>query len=280
MADLTLDNSATLIERAVFNRLNRAYRARLPAAADVAALRAMVTRGSEITTNVFAGYQREDHDLVYVTSKLVCYEWDTFSTAADDGDATVKPTDAGSNGRWLKTTSTVQTGYLRDVRLYEGEQTEKEFLERLLARLPSMAVRWVGANNVPKSQIPGALYRYETDLEVWAASTNLRGGPLAEGVVGSSIAAELAADPGVNTVLGHVKKALAGATGEALGQPGIAYCEIGREQPVYRSLAERRFVYSLAVQVRATVHAPDEYIDPGVAAPLTDIDVIFQVPQS
>ena len=54
-----------------------------------------------------------------------------------------------------------------------------------------------------------------------------------------------------------MKAALAGRSGEDLGQEGIAYVEIGAEAPLYRSLAERRFVYSLAVRVHATVHTPD-----------------------
>jgi hypothetical protein len=59
-------------------------------------------------------------------------------------------------------------------------------------------------------------------------------------------------------MIGDIKRALAGRSGEELGQPGIAYCEIGKEEPVYRSLAERRFVFALGVRVHATVANPDD----------------------
>ena len=250
MADLTFRTCTTLIERAVFNAVNRGLRKRQAVAADITALRGVGTRGASA-----AGYLRNDYDLIYCTSKGVCYEWHTATTSADDGDLTIKPLDAGTAGRWIKTDSTVQTGYLIGVRLYEGEVTEAELFDRLISQRPSVAIRWEAADHVPKSQTPGALYRYETDFDIWAVSSNLRGGMLPEAVVGSALAGEFAADPGVNAILGDVKKALAG---KDLGQAGIAYCEIGRETPVYRSLSERRFVYSLMVRVHATVHNPDD----------------------
>lgn len=249
MADLTFRTAATLIERALFDAVNLALRKRLPPAADVAALRAVATRGAGSLS------QRLDHELVYVSSKGRCYRWAAASTAADDGDATVKPTDVGAaSGRWLKTTSSLQAGYLLDVRLYEGEQSEKELLDRLLSQRPSVLVRWERSSHEPKSQVPGALYRYESDFDVWVVSSNMRGNALPEAVVGSQVAAEFDVDPGANAIVGDVKAVLAGSD---LGQPGVAYCEVGAEEPLYRSLAERRFVYSLGVRVHATVANPD-----------------------
>ena len=253
--DLTFRNAATLIELAVFHAINRALRRRLPAAADIIALRSMVTRGAG------TGYARRDDDSVYVAAKGVCYEWSTASTAADDGDLVIAPTDAGVTGRWLKGPSKVQSGYLADVRLYEGEQSEDELLDRLLGQRPAVAIRWLGADHVPQSQVSGSLYKYKNDFELWVASSNYRGSALPEAVVGSAIAAEAARDPGVNAILGDLKKALAGKTGEELGQPGIAYAEIGREQPVYRSLSERLFVFSLALRVHATVQNQDDDLE-------------------
>jgi hypothetical protein len=275
LADLTFRTALTLTERAVFNAVNRALRKRLSPVADVAALRAAVTRGSGAV-----GYQRSDHELVYVTSQAVCYEWSTASQAADDGDLVVKPTDAGTTGRWLKTASAVQAGYLVDVRLYEGEKTEAELLDRLLGQRPSVAIRWESTENTPKSQVAGALYRSDVQFDLWAVSSNLRGGALPEAVVGSDVAAEFAADPGVNAVVGDVKQALAGKTGEELGQAGISYCEIGAEEPVYRSLAERRFVSSVKLVVHTTVHNTDEAVAPGDSVPLTEIDVSFAIETS
>ena len=251
MADLTFQTAATLIERALFNTINRGLRIKLSPVADVATLRTVSTRGAG------AGSQRQDFDLVYVIAAGVCFEWSSFSTAIDDGVTVIAPADCPVNGRWLATPSTATTGYLRAVRLYEGEQTEDEILTRLLSRQPAVAVRWESASHEPKSQIPGALYRYESRFDIWCISSNLRGGVLPEAVVGSAIPYEAALDPGVNWLVGDVKQLLAGKTGDELGQPGIMYCEITTEEPVYRSLAERLFVYSLGVKVHATVANPD-----------------------
>jgi len=253
VADLTLRTALIHVERTLFNAINRALRVRLAPVADVASLRATPTRGAGGARSA-----RSDYELVYLAAAGVCYEWSTAATAPDDGDLVVKPADAGATGRWLKTASTVQSGYLRDVRLYEGEQSEDEILNRLLGQVPAVVIRWESARNDPKSQIPGALYRYETDFDIWAVSSNLRGGALPEAVVGSPVAGESAADPGVNAMIGDIKRVLAGRTGEELGQPGIAYCEIGKEEPVYRSLAERRFVFALGLRVHATVANPDD----------------------
>ena len=250
MADLTFKTCDTLIERAIFNKINRDLRRRLPPVATVALLRAQATKGSSS-----AGYARQDYELIYCAAKGVCYEWSTASSAADDGDLVIKPTDAGTTGRWLKTTSTVQSGYLIAVRLYEGETTEAELFERLISQRPSVAIRWEGSDHVVKSQVAGALYRYESNFDIWAISSNLRGSAMSEAIVGSAVPAELTSDPGVNAIIGDVKKSLAG---NDLSQAGIAYCEIGRQAPVYRSMSERRFVFSLAVQVRATVQNPDD----------------------
>jgi hypothetical protein len=253
MADLTLRNAASLLERALFNTINRAYRKRLPHVADITALRAAPTRGASAS-----GFARSDFDLIYVASVRLAYEWSTSSSAPDDGDLIVKPSDAGATGRWLRTPSTVQTGYLVGVRLYEGEQSEEEVLDRLLGQAPAVAIRWLSASHTPKSQIPGALYRYETDFDLWVVSSNYRGSALPEAVVGSPVAGEAAFDPGANAMIGDLKRLLAGTTGEELGQPGIAYVEIGKEEPVYRSLAERRFVFGLGVRVHASVANPDD----------------------
>ncbi|HZU84109.1 MAG TPA: phage protein Gp37 [Polyangiaceae bacterium] len=250
---MSLRTAATLIERALFNAINRALRVRLPPVADVAALRAAPTRGASA-----GGYVRSDYEPVFVAAAGVCYEWSTAATAPDDGDQVIRPNDAGATGRWIRTESTVQTGYVRAVRLYEGEQSEDEILTRLLGQWPAVVIRWESARHEPRSQISGALYRYETDFDVWAVSSNLRGGALPEAVVGSPVAGEAVVDPGVNAMIGDIKRVLAGRSGEELGQPGIAYCEIGKEEPVYRSLAERRFVYALGVRVHATVQNPDD----------------------
>jgi hypothetical protein len=248
-----LRSAATLVERAVFDAVNLSLRVRLPPLGDLVGLRGAPTRGAGAGTAI-----RRDFDLVFVASEGCCFQWSGASSLPDDAQTAIKPDDAGATGRWLRTASAVQSGYLRDVRLYEGEQSEDEILTRLLGQWPAVVIRWVSATNEPRSQIPGALYRYETDFDLWAVSSNLRGGALPAAVVGSPVVGEAVVDPGANALLGDLKRILAGATGEQLGQPGIAYCEIGREEPVYRSLAERRFVFSLGLRVHATVENPDE----------------------
>lgn len=67
-----------------------------PAMTDVAALRAVAVASIA------------DMQLRLVESKGAIYRFDSSGTADDDGDATIKPTDAGATGRWFKTQAATQ----------------------------------------------------------------------------------------------------------------------------------------------------------------------------
>ncbi len=229
-------------------------RARLPTQATIAALRALATRGASA-----AGYARGDDDIVYVTSALTCYRWSTASAAADDGDAVVKPADAGTAGRWLKTGATSSTGYLKAVEFYDGSFDEAQVDLRLLGQRPCVVIHWNGSENIVSSVVPGALYRYRPNFSLWCLSSNLR--PGFEGQIGPELSAEAAADPGAQAIVGDLKALLAGVgLTDSLGlttTPGIDYCEIGRERAITTSLQERRFVTELLLTVYATTHNPE-----------------------
>ena len=261
---LTFRTEITAVERALVRGIRQALGKR-NTVANAAALRAVPVLGASL------GLAVEDGALVYVTSAALAYQFEVGSTAADDGATVIQPTQIVGSlpGRWLVTASAVASGYLVDVRLYEGEQSEDEILERILGRVPSVMVRWQSSEHVAKSQVPGALYRVEESFDVWAVSANYRAGVLPAAIVGSPIAAEAAADPGVNALIGDLQTFLAGLTGEDVNETGIAYCEIGHVEPVYRSLAERRFVFSLGLKVHASVQAAADPAD----VPLTRVDV-------
>lgn len=241
MADLAVTTALTTIEEGLRDRLLLGLGQRFtPAAATVSALRA------------YASASSKHHALRYVTAAGYTYRFNRYSTGVDDGDAVIKPTDNPTAGRWLKTTSTVQTGYARAVELYEGESAAEDIIARFAAR-PAIVVVYQGEANTPISQNAGALYDYRPRFAIWMVSSNLRGEHQA--ATGSQISTEAAADPGANRMLGDVKSLLAGSD---LDVTGVKWVELGAAERAYTSLADRLMVYQLSVEVRATVHIPDE----------------------
>jgi phage gp37-like protein len=217
-------------------------------------------------------------DLAYVTAAANVYRWAPFSNALDDGGFVVKPNDAGATGRWLKAVSgvlldgvniaTIPTGYLKQVVLHNGDFNDEILNARIYGQAPCVAIHFTGEQHTPLSQIPGALYDYRVRFELWSVSRNYR--DRFEAALGSPVAAEAAADPGVMKVHGAVKKLLAGRSGEELGNTSIKYIEIEGGQLEEAREAERIFVMSLQVEVRGSIHnadAPAELVRP------TEIDV-------
>ncbi len=248
MSDLDFSTALSLIERTLRDAIVVAYGKRLTGAcADIVALRARVTRGAG------QSYALTDGALLFVVSKGVCYKWSTFSLAADDGDLIVKPTDAGTAGRWLKTTSTSQTGYLRNVILHNGDFDDEILEERIFAQSPCVAVHFNGEEHVPLSQVPGALYDYRARFQLWSVSRNYRQGD--EAAVGSQVAAEASADPGAMQIHGDLKNLLAG---NDLGIEGVKYIEIQGGGVERANLADRVFIFYLDLEVRATVSPPSD----------------------
>jgi len=242
MADLDVRTARTTIETAIIDALSLAYQARLPAAATASALRALASTGLA------------DRSLRVLTSNGFTYRFSRFSLATDDGNAVIKPTDVNVSkpGRWLKTASTVTSGYAKDVLLYAGESSEEEILDRLLGRRPAFLLVWTGSENKNNSTMPGVLYWYECRFDIWALSTNLRPGN--EAIEGSGVAAETAADPGAIAMIGDAKLALAGSD---LSTPGVANVWVGDEAPLINDLGQRVYVQKLSIKVLASLEYPD-----------------------
>lgn len=241
MADLTFRTARTLIERGIIETISLPYQTRLPTVADVAALRAIASKSTP------------PDSLRYVTAQGYCYRFKRFATGTDDSDTIIKPSDITTgNGRWLKTTSAVTSGYLKQVQLYNDSADVESIIERLLGQRPSVLVVWTSTDEKPKSTSPGALYWSKYYFDIWVFCTSLRED--GEALEGSGIAAELAKDPGVNAIIGDVKSVIAGS---ALGVTGVSYAEITKEEPILVDLSQRTAVQKLSITVYATVHQPD-----------------------
>lgn len=241
MADLALRTSLTTVEQALWLQLLLAYGKRLPVAATVAALRTAYTSPG-----------RSPSDLVYVTAAAYAYRWSRYSTAADDGDAVIKPSDNPTAGRWLKTTSTVTSGYAQTVRVHPDEDAYENFLIRGRGQRPSLHVVWLGETKVSRSLTVGALYVSRSRYAIRALSQSLRDN--AEAAVGSEIAAEAAVDPGAHTLIGDLEDNLAGST---LSTTGVHRIELGPMTRTTTALGGRSLVESVEITVFSTVHRPD-----------------------
>src|SRR5258708_210181 len=137
MSDLVMRTSLTQIEKALVSAIALAYKVRRPVVADIPTLAA-------VPSGPLA-----DADLQFVTAAGVTFQFSKLSTATPDGVNTIIPNDVVSTagGRWLRTTSTVQTGYLKTVQLYEGGEDSEEILNRILALRPAALVKWVGSES-------------------------------------------------------------------------------------------------------------------------------------
>jgi hypothetical protein len=266
--DFLLDQSIAQVEHALLDTIVLGLKKRLPPLAEVAALRAAPTVGAS------GGPARSEGDLVYVASQASVFRWAQSSGAADDGDSVVQPADVSRTGRWIKASSPVlfggvnvaqlPTGYLKDVILHNGDFNEDIIKSRIYGQAPCVAIHFAGEDHTPLSQIPGALYGYTCRFEIWSVSRNYREGP--EAAIGSPIPSEAVADPSAMRIHGAVKKLLAG---QDLGQPSIKYIEIGQGRLEEADEAERVFVMSLGIDVRASIHNPDapaELIRPSAIA--------------
>lgn len=256
MADLDIRTALTQIEVALATTIENAI-GKTITVADLTALRALASNA------------RKHGDLAYVTSAAYRYRFNRYATTADNGTTVIKPTDNPTAGRWERTTSTSATGYLKQVRLWEGERNEEDLLTWLFGNVPSVVIVWEGEEYEPRAGgYPGTLYKYKPEFSVWAVSRNLR--LEKQGATGSQIATEATADPGVNRIIGDLRRALAGSS---LAQDGVDWAEITRSDRVLSS-HERGHVYRLGVKVYATIHnniSPDDD-----ATALTRIDVDFQ----
>lgn len=276
------ETAATLIERQLARFLALAFGVRLAQSAggsstpDLAALRQFRRKG--IT----------DFALRFVTSVGKVYRWDEYETLPDDGAATIAPLDAVGAGRWTREGATAEQrssphvgirdaairlnkwtlrpkGFAQVVRIWEGEYDDEAIAE-IFAKKPAYVVVPSGSSSTARSLVPGAYYQETYRFRVWGISQSLRRGPA--GLLGSAYALD-GGDPGLNYVMGSIKRALAGST---LGIPGVIRTEIGDEDVVAHDLANRVFCNSLAIDVATTLHLPDDDI-----APLTAVTTTTQL---
>ena len=243
---LSLETATADIEEALRRTVSRQLRRRLPAVADIAALRAFATRGASGTASLVPG------ELIPATSTGYDYEWWEASTVADDGATGVRPSDVGASdpGRWIRAVKS-RSGVARAVIVHNGDFSD-DAIERLYSQVPSYVIHYAGGSYRPLSQLPGAVYDYRPRFVVWAMSRCLR--PEAEGSLGSGISSEYADDPGAMALIGKLRGALAGA----VPLDGVKYVEILEEGVEEVDLAERQVTLYLSVEVRATFVHPNE----------------------
>jgi hypothetical protein len=224
-----------------------------------------LTLATTAALEALASAARTHLELAYTTATAQVWQFNRFSQAAASASVLV-PDDAPTAGRWLLTSSTSSSGYLNAVTIYDGEPDEESVYEWLFGQVPNVVIVWDGDDYEPKSGgSPGALYRTPMRFSIWAISRNLRGQQ--QGITGSQIASEAAADPGVNRILGDLRRYLAGSD---LNQDGVNYCEIVSADRVLSSKTKNRgHVYRLSVKVYATIH---NTVADDADNPATDLD--------
>lgn len=256
---LDVRNAITTVEAALLEVIELAFKVRLPAQATVAALRTAFTVK-------LLGHRA----LVYVTGESRVYRWDRYSTAADDGVNVIAPTPLSAAGRWLRVSSPVnygpnynaplqskQTGYLKTVTLYRGDELAAEMQEKADGNTPFVLIEWMGDSPKPMSLLPGALYDDTHNFNLLIGSFCARNSNT--NPWGSPLAAEATEDPGPNAIIGDLRYVLAGV---ALGIPHVVHVEIGDARKVDEDLEDRLLLYSLAVSVRIGFTIPDEDLEP------------------
>lgn len=260
------ETAATLIERQLARFLALAFQRRLvkdqAPIKDVAALR------------LFRRTAIYDNQIRFVESVGKAYRFDDFESQPDDGEHFVAPLDAKGTGRWVQEGPTAaqrssphdgireaairlgkwalqRTGFVEVVRIWQGEYDDEAIAE-VFARRPAYVVVPSGSSRRARSLVPGTYYQEAYRFRVWGISQSLRRGPV--GLLGSAFALD-GGDPGLNFVMGSIKRALAGST---LGLAGVISTEIGEEEVVAHDLANRVFCNSLELIVSTTLHLPDD----------------------
>lgn len=236
---LLFRSGLTTVELALKNAILLAYGFRIsPPFPTVASCRA------------FAGSQIRPDELCFITSKGVTYQFNRFSTAADDGDLVIAPTDSSASGRWLKTTNIVSTGYAKAVRVHAGDESYILMLKRANAARPSIHLIFDGLTFVNRSLSKGALYQCIAKYKIKCIASSLRG--QAQAIEGSDIISET--DPGTHNMVGDLIFLLAGSN---LSNSSVGFCEIEEERYSESAEGGRLFVEHLALTVFYTIHSPD-----------------------
>lgn len=260
-SSLDVVSNIRVVQEALLDVLSLAFQKRETEQPDLVAL-----------STAFAPQLLKDRALVYVASEDRVYRWDRYSTAADDGLNVIAPVPAISPdvGRFLRVSSGVffgpnsnlplqsrRQGYCKTVLLYRGDESDEQMEEAIYGQKPALLLEWLSDDPKPWSLFPGALYKDAHQLNLFIVSECLRGTP--SGPWGSPLPAEAAIDPGIDEMIGQVRKVLAGVP---LGIKNLEHVEIGPARKVEERLAERLFIYSLAFTVRTNFYIPDEDLVP------------------
>jgi hypothetical protein len=278
MAGLPYRGATAIIANAILQALNLAYRKRLPTVEDVAALRAMATKGAGTTTKI------SPNALVYVTDAETSYRWGETTTTADNGTTVIKPADVTSGpGRWLAESTSLfllddgtpinqATGYLRNVVYYNGEESAEQFEARIYQQRPCVLLDFIDRTKERKSTTQGPLawatYRFAVEAISFSAQADERG-------FRGSVPLDGSVDPGAWSIAEDVENLLDGATGAQLGVDGIDHCKCGAEMRIVENdLTGRRAVVAMDLEVYASIGRET----PSSAAPaLTSIHAQPQV---
>lgn len=266
---LSVETELTTVELTLLRVLRLAFQKRLAAQATIAALRAAAFSYSAAVT---------DGNLVFVTDAGSglggVFEWSITSTATDDGASAVKPTSVAGAGRWLRCADDWTYGpnanaplirraqsWAREVLLYEGEDDGQALLERIGNNVPAVLLRWIGDD--PQSLLqPGSQYRNEHTFNLLLMSRNARQPGLSpDAITGSAVPADAANDPGINSMIGQVRKLLSGLELLEGAQPlevGAAALGTASSYNEDGTLGERFFVAIVELRVKTAYDIPDE----------------------
>jgi hypothetical protein len=267
---LDVRTAQTALENAVHDAILYAFGHRLPAAATVAALRALTTRGASSS-------QRGPDDLINVESGgavVRAYRWTPLSGAADNGTTVIKPDDVSGNGRWVAWTSPLRiartvggdsaalhelkSGSIRRVIVLDRDVDKDEMTNLLTGESPAVAIEAKG--DVPEDLTQDSGYKWDAryDFTVYCVAENLRGDR--EAAQGSAVTGDT--DPGANDVDGLIW-ALLGGTQLYSVLDGIRNVQVGRGDNWVSDLAQRRVIRSREYTVLATVEYPAAPNDAG-----------------
>lgn len=258
---LTVLNHRTVVEARLLETLRLAFKVRRTAA-DVAALAAL-------DVALEGALLFEDGALCYVTAEDQVFILSLYSGAAASADVVI-PTTLPTNyarARWLRADNPLNfgpnynaplrrrtAGYCKAVELFDGQGSTDEAMEQVLAVRPAMWLQWTDDNPAPMScGYPGSHYRNTLDFQVMVISECNREGPWA--LWGSPYSAEAAADPGLDQMIGQIRKVLAGSR---LGIAGVERTEIGRARVLSEDNARRLFVGAVDIKVILYFYIPDE----------------------
>lgn len=273
---LDIRTALSTIERALVDAISLAYQWRRPAVDSLDALAALPSAPNK------------DGQPCFVTPEGVVYRFKRYSTNAEARPYVVQPSDlaASAPGRWERTNSTVtkgpnhfkpvhrvETGYAKQVLLWQGEGGSLDGQERMFGQMPAFSVRFTSLDVGSRTTAGpyGAMYSYDVSFEVWCWSRNYR--PQNQAIWGSDVESEAEDDddPGLNRMIGDLQYLF--GNGVSLGlSPGVAQVRInGQTTIVYEDLDSRQFIASVPLLVQASLNIPDEDL-----APLDEVWIQFQ----